>query len=79
MYRKTKTSEVAYRSFVVSPEVLRYGAHCYLQGDPGLSFSLSWNTRSIAGRGVPENPGGVSEMGRGFGVKLEAYVRASVV
>ena len=24
-------------------------------------------------------PVGVSEMGRGFGVKLEAYVRASVV
>jgi hypothetical protein len=48
-------TEVAYWSLFFLPTVLRYGAHCYLQVGLGLSFSLSWNTRSLAGRGVPVN------------------------
>src|SRR5258708_27208873 len=57
--------------------ILRYGAHCYLQVRLGLSFSLSWNTRSLARPWRSSEPrwAAVKWVG-GFAVEQEASVGA---
>jgi hypothetical protein len=69
--------EVAYWSLFFLPTVLRYGAHCYLQVGLGLSFSLSWNTRSLARPWRSSGPrwATVKWVGR-FAVEQEASVGA---